>query len=93
MCLCYVLKLYCGVRRKLKDLTRGLQQTDRKKSGSGEYMNAEVETHVTRNNRVDLDNIQQRNQNEHGDRLSLHSNDSDIVIFKKGACSNLGYEE
>ena len=84
---------WSGVRRKLRDLTRGMQQSDRKKSGSGEDVNAQVETHVTTSSRVDLDNIQQRNQYEHADRLSLHSNDSDIVIFKKGACSNAAYEE
>ena len=62
-------------------------------SGSGEDVNAEVETHVITSSRVDLDSVQQRNLHEHGDRISLHSTDSDIVIFKKGACSNHGYEE
>ena len=67
MWVCCLLKLYCALRRKLKDLSRGMQQSDRKKSGSGEDVNAEVETHVTTSSRVDLDNVQQRNQYEHAD--------------------------
>ena len=51
----------------MKDLSRVMQQSDRKKSGSGEDVNAEVETHVTTSSRVDLDNVQQRNQYEHAD--------------------------
>ena len=60
-----------------------MHKSDKKKSGSGDDVNACVESEVVRNS-----NVQQRNTPE--DRVSL---DSDRVIFLKRACVNVGFEE
>ena len=59
-----------------------MHKSDKKNSGSGDDVNACVESEVMRNR-----NVQQRNTPE--DRVSL---DSDSNIFKE-ACANLGFEE
>ena len=71
-CMC---KCYCNARRKLKDLSKTMHKSDKKKSGSGDDVNACVESEVVRKS-----NVQQRNTPE--DRVSLGS---DRVKFVKGS--------
>ena len=63
-----------------------MQKDDRKKSGSGEDVNACVETEVVRNRGAQARHITE-------DRVSIKSTDSERVIFEKGARSSAAYEE
>ena len=82
-CVC---RCYCKARRKMKDLSKTLHKDNRKKSDSGEDVNACVESEVVRSR-----GVQARHFSE--DRVSIKSTDSERVIFEKGARANAAYEE
>ena len=63
-----------------------MHRDDRKRSDSGEDVNACVETEVVRNKGAQARHITE-------DRVSIRSTDSERVIFEKGARSNAAYEE
>ena len=72
-CVC---RCYCEVRRKIKDLSKTLHKDDKKKSDSGEDVNACVESEVVRSRGAQARHITEG-------RVSIKSTDSESLYLKK----------